>query len=229
MVRSLRRALKAGLMKISPMWGVVYRIRDRDRRLYLTFDDGVHPNTPRLLDLLRDANATATFFILGSTVAERPDLVRRMIAEGHAVAGHTHTHCDLVKADAATLARELDASQAALEAASERRVMALRPPWGRFGWREWRAARRRGLRLILWSVDSQEWKLSTAEALLHRLKPYPFAPGDILLLHDDYARTLAALPELLAHLRAQGWELRALPGLNPPLLNASPVTPARPT
>jgi peptidoglycan/xylan/chitin deacetylase (PgdA/CDA1 family) len=197
---------------------VVYRVRTRKRCLYLTFDDGIHPeHTPMILDCLKAASAQATFFIIGNTTAGYSDLLKRMLMEGHAIGSHTQSHRDLSEAAPDEIAREIDESLEVLESACERQVNALRPPWGRFKWGTVLAAMKRNFPVILWSVDSLDWKFQTPGALLEHLKGIPFSPGDILLLHDDYAHTVQALPELLSHLTEQGWRCRALPLPHPAL------------
>src|SRR5687768_3814648 len=94
----LRRALRS-LIQGSPLRGLIFfKGSERSGSIALTFDDGPHPvYTPMLLDLLAGSGAQATFFLVGRSAREHPGIVRRIVEEGHLVASHTDSHCDLSK------------------------------------------------------------------------------------------------------------------------------------
>lgn len=206
-LRKIKQALRSVVFAGMPPSIALYRVRTSGKRIGLTFDDGPHPtNTPILLDILKRYDARATFFLVGESAAAYPELVARIVREGHAVGSHTQSHCDLSQADRATVERELEESSRSIFEAGGGEVRYFRPPWGKYGWGVMRAARKKGLRLALWSVDSQDWQLTDPHRIVERLKNIPLTSGDLLLLHDDYKHTVEALPGLLTYLTQRGWQ-----------------------
>ena len=180
----------------------------------LTFDDGPHPDTtPRILDLLREHGAKATFFVVGESVARYPELVRRVRAEGHGVGIHGLRHRTMVLQNARAIQADLREAARRIEAAAPggAPVRLLRPPYGFRSWTLGRVATRLGLQLVAWSLDSRDYRPVTPAHLLERVKTR-LAPRDIVLLHErpDAPHTLDALPALLRFCRARGWQCVAL-------------------
>lgn len=180
------------------------------RRVALTFDDGPDPaRTPLLLDALAELGAPATFFVLGQRVDESPALVGRMLREGHEVGNHTYSHPYLPLARSRRVARELAAADAAIERASGLVPTLARPPYGGRSPRNVRAFERHGKRLVLWDVNSFDWKGLTADAIVARVLAR-IRPGSIILLHEARAGgevTVEAVRLLVPALRARGFEL----------------------
>jgi peptidoglycan/xylan/chitin deacetylase (PgdA/CDA1 family) len=189
-------------------------------RLALTFDDGPDPEvTPRVLDLLEAAGATATFFVLGQRAARHPALLREMLARGHGIENHTHTHphgfaCLGPVAQWRQIRR---AQEAILEACGQapryfRAPMGLRNPLLGPG------LDAEGLRLVSWTRRGLDTRRQPPERALARLTR-GLAAGDILLLHDANSApgpngrplVLTILPALLARIADQGLSARALP------------------
>jgi peptidoglycan/xylan/chitin deacetylase (PgdA/CDA1 family) len=189
---------------------------DLERRaLALTFDDGPSRWTPTVLDLLAGHEARATFFVVGRHVEERPELVERMVHEGHEVGNHTYDHVDPAhERDDSLLRDQIRRTTAAIRSAGgEARLM--RPPYGKDACRIARLAREEGLdATALWSVEAWDWADPSAEEIVgHILRGA--APGAIVVLHDgappgepgDRAETVAALGTILPALRHDGYEL----------------------
>jgi peptidoglycan/xylan/chitin deacetylase (PgdA/CDA1 family) len=185
---------------------VFWRLPFRDA-VALTFDDGPDPEvTPRVLDALAAAGARATFFVLGERAARHPQLVRRAMREGHTVGNHTYSHprCPGLGGDA--LARELESTDALLRGTAGTPI--FRPPHGKLTPRQVWALTRMGRRIALWSCDSRDY-LGADTAAIARVGETA-VPGDVVLLHDRFARTADALPELLAGLARRGLATVAL-------------------
>lgn len=174
----------------------------------LTFDDGPDPRyTPQVLDVLGDHGARATFFLVGARASRHPDLVRRIVAEGHGLGSHTWSHPELAGRPLPDLLRECHRGRRAVERAAGRPVPMYRPPKGHFEPRGALAARLLGLRPWLWSLDPSDWRSDlSAEDIVTALSP--LGPGDVVLLHDgveqpespaalDRSATVAALEPLL--------------------------------
>ena len=187
----------------------------------LTFDDGPCPRgTPRVLDVLRESGARATFFLVGERAQAHPELVRRIDREGHAIGNHGWRHRTLPALAARPMADEIDRCQATLSSLLGAAPRLLRPPYGYRDFRVYRAARRRGLTPVMWSLDPRDWILSDAATLAQRLQRA--GPGDIVLLHDGLpqrAAMLAALAPLLDRLRLAGVPVERL---SPPSEGSAP-------
>lgn len=182
----------------------------------LTFDDGPDPRfTPAVLDVLAAHGARATFFLVGSRVAEHPELVRRIRDEGHVVGSHSATHPDARRTPARQLRVDYASGRAALETALHGGAVALfRPPNGVLDEKGALVVRRLGLVPWLWNVDPEDWHPDTSEDdIVTRCAA--LRPGDVVLLHDGLERPLAtraldrsatvrALSRVLALLREQG-------------------------
>ena len=170
----------------------------------LTFDDGPDPRwTPTVLDLLRKHRIRATFCLVGQHVAEHPELVRRIAAEGHALCNHSWSHDERMQLrSAASVRAELQRTSTAIARAAGRPPRYYRAPGGNWAPSAVAAAGRQHLRLLGWSVDPYDWRQPpTAEIIRSVLAGA--APGAIVLMHDGYGargNTVAALPTLLTAL-----------------------------
>lgn len=192
-------------------------IPTRERVVALTFDDGPHPGiTPRVLDILQERGARATFFLIGRHAAEYPAIVRRMIAEGHALGSHSQTHSYLFWAlPPGRLAREIRAGRRSLECASGRPCRLFRAPVGMKSCFLRRVLEREGLTLVSWGLRFLDSAPANPARLRARLRRR-IAAGSILALHDGHDRkpegnpaVLEALPALLDALQAL--EYRCVP------------------
>ena len=185
---------------------------DAGNAVALTFDDGPHPDTtPRLLDLLNEQGAKATFFVLGEAAARFPELVRRIRAEGHGIGVHGLRHRTMALQSAHEIAADLLAARALIEAASPTPPGApplrlLRPPYGFKTLTVSRVAARLGFVLTAWSVDPRDYDSITAETLYSRVTTR-LQPRDIVLLHERRGvhTTVETLPRLLRFCVERGW------------------------
>ncbi|MGK5737433.1 bifunctional polysaccharide deacetylase/glycosyltransferase family 2 protein [Micromonospora sp. URMC 103] len=186
-----------------------------DRTIALTFDDGPDPRwTPQVLDVLGRHHVHATFFVVGARVNEHPDLVRRILAEGHEIGSHTFTHSDLAAVPAWRRDLELSLTRKAVAGATGREVTLLRPPFsslpsalGGPGYDALRAAAGSGHVAVLADRDTRDWQRPGVDAIVKAATP-PRAEGGVVLMHDgggDRAQTVAALDRLLPDLTRQGY------------------------
>jgi peptidoglycan/xylan/chitin deacetylase (PgdA/CDA1 family) len=183
----------------------------RDRpRVALTFDDGPDPrHTGSLLDALAELQAPVTFFVLGERVDRHPQLTARIARDGHELGNHTYSHPYLPLARSRRVAVELAATDAAIERATGIVPTLARPPYGGRSSRNVRAFDRAAKRLVLWDVNSFDWKGMTADAIVARVLAR-VRPGSIILLHearDGGNVTVDAVRMLVPALRARGYEL----------------------
>ena len=169
----------------------------------LTFDDGPGPYTSRLLDILKEYGVKATFFVVGTQVKRRPELIRRMLEEGHEVGNHSYSHhtlrrmpaaeqhADLLKLD--TLLRELGVNP-----------RFVRPPYGSYDHNTVNAVQEMDGHLIMWSVDSRDWRKNDSLQNLNGAQMmYRGAPlRGVFLFHDTHRPTVENMPQILATLAA---------------------------
>lgn len=193
----------------------------------LTFDDGPHDTSPELLDILKQYNVKATFFLVGSNVVKRPELAKRMAAEGHDLANHTRTHINLTRLRPDQIRNEINNDNIVIARATGVRARLFRPPGGQYDNRVTAEAAREGLMTILWSNNTGDWQAKDPRWIANRVLS-DVQPGDIILLHEDQRQTLGAMPDILRGLARHG--LKAVTVTE--LLNASgyplPPLPAAP-
>ena len=177
------------------------------RQVALTFDDGPHAMlTPRLLDILKERKAKATFFLVGTNVESHPEIVKRIVSEGHEVASHSLTHPNLGKMAEGSVTEQLEQTHRAIKAACGVDVVSFRPPYGSFTvtQRAW-AASRFGYRTILWDVDPLDWKIRDSAKVEEEILRAT-TPGSIVLMHDIHKSTVDAVPAVIKGLAERGLE-----------------------
>jgi cellulose synthase/poly-beta-1,6-N-acetylglucosamine synthase-like glycosyltransferase/peptidoglycan/xylan/chitin deacetylase (PgdA/CDA1 family) len=192
------------------------------RTVALTFDDGPDAKwTPRILDVLQQQHVPATFFVVGSRVAEQGGLIRRILGEGHEIGSHTYTHENLATLPAWRSRLELSLTQLALAGADGVNTSLFRPPYSAtpdaLTTRDLAMLRRvtdAGYVVALSDRDSRDWQRPGVDQIVANSAPVGSA-GTILLMHDaggDRSQTVAALPEVIARYRAAGFQFTTLTG-----------------
>ena len=180
--------------------------------LYLTFDDGPDPHyTPALLDLLRQHQVRATFFLIGAKVESHPQLVQRMLAEGHRLGNHSYSHPNFNRLSLAGKMTEIDRTDRLLEGFDGIRHHGVRPPSGAFSVALTLHLARQRRRLMYWSYDSLDYQRLPPQELVERMRAKPPRAGDIVLMHDDNDCCTRMLETLLSEWRAAGFRFDALP------------------
>jgi peptidoglycan/xylan/chitin deacetylase (PgdA/CDA1 family) len=170
----------------------------------LTFDDGPVPDTTKVLDMLKAKNAKATFFLLGMQVVQYPEIVKRQAAEGHELGNHTYSHAKLQGAPAATVLTEINRTQNAIQQASGKAPILLRPTYGYTDKQLDGICLQHKLSEVLWSVDPVDWKDRDSKKIADRVVTQAQA-GGIIILHDVKPTTVAAVPDILNKLSQKGF------------------------
>lgn len=168
------------------------------RRIALTFDDGPGPLTAQVLDALAERRARATFNVLGERVAGHPELIERIVREGHELGSHAFQH-DRLAWRPLRAYRQLTRTNAALRAATGVAARVFRPPYGAWSRGLVLAARAAGLVTVNWDVSPRDWERPGAEAIRDRVVSGA-RPGTIVVLHDERRaseQTPAAVREIL--------------------------------
>jgi peptidoglycan/xylan/chitin deacetylase (PgdA/CDA1 family) len=178
------------------------------KRIALTFDDGPSTRyTAEILDILREYDVKATFFVIGKNVEAHPDLLRRTVAEGHEIGNHTYSHPHLKTIDEARLSEEVARSATLLREVAGIRTSLFRPPEGIITPAVAAAAEKGGYRTVLWSIDTLDWALNPAPKIVQTIKREA-SDGDIVLFHDWVAGdspTPAVLRQIIPWLKAEGF------------------------
>lgn len=188
------------------------------KQIALTFDDGPDRSyTPRLLDMLADAGARATFFPIAPRAAEHPELIERMLTDGHTVGLHCDEHVRHSARDPDWLARDTERALVRLRSLGAEPGL-WRTPWGeQAAWTEPLAVRH-GLRLIGWTADTHDWRGDSAQTMYAAVQTQ-LVEGAIVLAHDGLgpgaqretaAETLAFVGLAIEHARRNGLALRSL-------------------
>ncbi|MEV7415860.1 polysaccharide deacetylase family protein [Streptomyces sp. NPDC089919] len=175
------------------------------RCVALTFDGGPSEPTPRLLDLLEREKVHATFFLQGKGHTDTyPDTVRRMAAEGHEIANHTWSHAKLTDLSAAEIREEIRPVQEDVKRLTGRTPNLMRPPQGATDDKVSKTLRELGLAQVLWSVTAKDYQTTDTALITKRILDGTKRDG-IVLLHERYAGTIPAVPEIIKVLRERGF------------------------
>ncbi|GGX08320.1 bi-functional transferase/deacetylase [Streptomyces malachitofuscus] len=190
-------------------------LRVPDRHVVLTFDDGPDPVwTPRVLDVLKKHDAHAVFFVTGTMASRYPDLVRRMVDEGHEIGLHTFNHPDLALQSKDRIDWELSQTQLAITGAAGIRTSLFRPPYssqaGAMDNNSWPVAQYigdRGYITVVNTHDSEDWRKPGVAEIIRRSTPQD-GEGGVVLMHDsggDRHQTVQALDRMLPDLKDKGY------------------------
>ncbi|MFD5407659.1 glycosyltransferase [Streptomyces griseorubiginosus] len=186
-----------------------------DHRIVLTFDDGPDPTwTPKVLDVLEKHHAHAVFFVTGTMSSRYPDLVKRMVDEGHEVGLHTFNHPDLSFQSKKRIDWELSQNQLALAGAAGIRTSLFRPPYSSFAdamddrsWPVTQYIGTRGYITVVNNTDSEDWQKPGVRKIISNATPKN-GKGAIVLMHDsggDRHQTVQALDRFLPDMAAKGY------------------------
>jgi peptidoglycan/xylan/chitin deacetylase (PgdA/CDA1 family) len=191
LIKSLLQALSFGRFITKARSG-------KGNAIYITFDDGPNPEyTNSILDVLKEHNARATFFLIGDHVEQYPGLARRIINEGHQVGGHTSNHKLITEMSLAELVADLNKTRETILKHTGHNTYLFRPPRGRMSVRSIMSIMFSGYKIVHWSITYSDYLKDGAEKLMSRILSRLPENNDIVLLHDNNAHTLEVLPELL--------------------------------
>ncbi len=168
----------------------------------LTFDDGPSNSTPTLLSALTRSGLRATMFNQGNNAAANPSRVQAQVNAGMWVGNHSYTHPHLPQLGQSQIDSEISRTQQAIAAAGGGTPKLFRPPYGETNSTVRGVEARYGLTEILWNVDSQDWNGASADAIVQAVGR--LGNGQVVLMHDWPANTIAAIPRIAQNLTARG-------------------------
>jgi peptidoglycan/xylan/chitin deacetylase (PgdA/CDA1 family) len=210
------RPKKQQLLKLLPSRLVQTRASHGDASRYLTFDDGPDPDyTPRLLDLLAQHGVHASFFLVGHRIEQHPELVERIVAEGHMLGNHSYSHRSFKQMSLQQQVEEFRRTDDLLSRFDNQPHHRLRTPQGYIDPLLLLYYARHARNIVYWSYDSMDYQKPSHDTLVNRLRAEPPRAGDIVLMHDDSDRAIDALAALLPEWLSQGYRFSALPGKAP--------------
>lgn len=186
--------------------GEARRVDPNRPMIALTFDDGPGPGTLRILKALEAVDGRATFCMVGDRVNDYARTARMVAEQGSEIATHTLTHPNLAKLSAAEVRAELEESIAAIEQVTGVRPGVLRPPYGSTSAEVQQVCRELGVVIANWNVDTEDWRVRDADAILNHVLDNA-RDGAIVLCHDLYPETAAAMERAVAALAEQGYQL----------------------
>ena len=186
-----------------------------DKVIYLTFDAGYeNGNVSKILDILKEKNATGAFFVLGNLIRRNPELIKRMEQEGHMVANHTTNHKDITKYQSADeLKQDLETLESLYyETTGKSMSKFFRPPEGKFSERSMKFAKDLGYTTVFWSIAYADWDNNhqpDEETAMTKITDH-IHNGAILLLHPTSETNVKILGRLIDTLQAQGYRFGSL-------------------
>ncbi|SER85402.1 delta-lactam-biosynthetic de-N-acetylase [Salipaludibacillus aurantiacus] len=195
-------------------YGGLYIGDTREKELYLTFDNGYENGyTGEILDVLKEKEVPAAFFITGHYLKEESDLIDRMVNEGHTIGNHSYHHPSLPAVSDERLEREIRSLEEEYEKATGRTdMMYLRPPRGTFSERTLAKTAEMGYVNVFWSLAYKDWETDKQkgadyayEKIMKRVHP-----GAVMLLHSVSSDNAKALPKVIDDLKAEGYTFKSL-------------------
>ena len=183
----------------------IYNVEVNEQKLSLTFDSAWGAeDIDLILNTLKKENVKATFFVLGTWAEKYPEVIKRMILEGHDVANHSYSHPHVATLSYEDTKNEIEKANTVIEKISEKENYLFRAPYGEYNDNVIRAATELGLYTIQWDVDSLDWKNPGKEAIIRRVVERS-KNGSIILMHNGTEQTAQALPEIISKLKEKGF------------------------
>jgi polysaccharide deacetylase family sporulation protein PdaB len=190
---------------------VVWEVPTEEKVIALTFDDGPDPEeTPLILDLLKQYQAKATFFLVGNKVERHPELVKRELSEGHELANHTYNHTYFSNRIAISkMVADITKAEEIIFNASGQKCHLFRPPGGFYNERLIKIAKQNGYMVVMWSwhQDTKDWSTPGVKKIVAKVLDHT-QNGDIVLFHDyaeGHSQTVEALKIILPELARRGY------------------------
>lgn len=197
--------------------GAYYADESGDKVVYLTFDNGYEEGyTDDILDVLKEENVPAAFFVTGHYVDSQPDLVKRMVDEGHIVGNHSYTHPDLTTVTKETMKKELETVQDQVaEISDQKQLTYMRAPRGAFNEQSLKWANDLGYTSIFWSLAFVDWNTDAQKGGDYAFDQImnQMHPGAIILMHTVSSDNADALSKLIKELKKQGYQFKSLDDL----------------
>jgi peptidoglycan-N-acetylmuramic acid deacetylase len=203
-----------GFQQVVKDHGAIFLGNTSTKELYLTFDNGYENGyTAKVLDVLKEKKAPAIFFVTGHYVKDQPELVKRMVNEGHLVGNHSWSHPDMTQISNQKIKEELDkVKEAVIQLTGQIEMYYLRPPRGIFSGRTIAASNQLGYTSVFWSVAYKDWDTKDQKGGKYAYDKVmsQLHPGAVILLHSVSKDNAEALGQIIDDARNQGYEFKSL-------------------
>lgn len=187
-----------------------YRGSQYSKKIALTFDDGPDRHfTLQVLDILKREQVPATFFVVGNMTKANPDILKRIDQEGHIIGNHSYSHPQMTKISTISAMTQIDKTNKLIEQTIGKEPALFRPPYGAFNKSLTNEVAKKGMKVIYWDVDTLDWNRRSSQEIFGTIRTHAKG-GSIILQHsagnDGLAETVKALPQVINHYKAQGYE-----------------------
>ncbi|WP_232242955.1 delta-lactam-biosynthetic de-N-acetylase [Paenibacillus sp. GSMTC-2017] len=203
-----------GFKPIITKHGALFLGETTRKDLFLTFDNGYENGlTSGILDVLNEKKVPATFFVTGHYIKEEPELMKRMVTEGHIIGNHSWSHPDMTQLSIDGIKTELDKVKEQVRLVTGQEEMNyLRPPRGIFNERVLAVSKQSGYTNVFWSIAYKDWDVNAQKGAQYAFQQVTkqLHPGAILLLHSVSKDNAEALGSIIDEARKQGYEFRSL-------------------
>ncbi len=200
------------LQKILP--GVEWKVNTTEKNIYLTFDDGPIPElTNKILHILAQFDAKATFFCVGDNVRKHPEIFKAILAAEHSVGNHTQHHLKAWKSDKKDYLNDIDACDYYIQQHHRPKTKLFRPPYGQITPRLAKTISKLGYRIIMWDVLSKDYNRKIDTDIIIKKTIKHSKAGSIIVFHDNLKaqdNILLTLPVYLKHFTELGFKFSAL-------------------
>lgn len=188
----------------------VYRVERQEKQVAISFDAAWGADkTQQIIDVLKQYDAGATFFLVGFWVDKYPEMVKAIDQTGFEIGTHSNTHPDMAKISQENIAKELDISTEKIKAITGKEVTLFRPPYGSYNNQLISACNQRNLIPIQWDVDSLDWKGLSATEITKRVVT-KVESGSIILMHNNADNVVDALKMVLERLTNDGYQITSV-------------------
>ncbi len=194
-------------------FGAYYVGDTNSKILYLTFDEGYeNGNTPKILDILKDEQVPAAFFVVKPYIKEQPDIVKRMVDEGHLIGNHTISHLSLPTLTSEKLEQDIIALDKIVYEKWKVNMKYMRPPMGEYSERVLKELKDLGHRAVFWSFAYDDYDVNNQKGTDYAYKMIMnnLHNGEVMLLHAVSKDNTEVLDKILKDIKAQGYEFRSL-------------------
>lgn len=190
------------------------------KQIALTFDDAPDPRfTPQILDVLARYGVCATFFVVGERAAKHPELLRRIVKEGHIVGNHSYNHPVFSKLPISKFQSQIWQTDEVIKRIAGISPLLIRPPYGELLPQQIRWGKGTGFTIVNWDVDSEDWRKNPSSSKVLANIRKTLQPGSIVLQHagggegQSLIGTIDALPVLIEQLQGKGYDIVTVPEL----------------
>jgi peptidoglycan-N-acetylglucosamine deacetylase len=177
------------------------------KEIAITFDDGPHEMTEKILDVLLKFNVKATFFCIGSQIEQHPEVFKRIISEGHIIGNHSYSHSKGIGFfSTSKMIEEITKTNAIITPILGKKTKLFRPPFGVTNPKIARAVKNTEMNVIGWNIRSLDTVIKDEEDVFQRVKR-KLVPGGIILLHDTSEKSVIVLERLLLFLQSENYNV----------------------